>query len=96
MIIHSVVNNVIEQMNKKRYSKALQHFQIYVWLYGYQTEELKGHIFDDVAKAFNNWFKFNNIKIFTYASGVYLSQKMLFACSVKGNLTRVREIKSRL
>lgn len=91
-IIQSVVNNVIEQMNSKRYNKALQHFQLYVWLFGYQTEELKGHIFDDVSKAFNNWTKFNNIKIYTYSSGIYLTQKMLFACSVKGNLTPVSSL----
>lgn len=76
-------------MNRKRHNKALQHFQIYVWLYGYQTEELKGHVFDDVAKGFNNWAKFDNILIYTFASGVYLSQKMLFACSIKGNLASV-------
>lgn len=87
LIIQSVLDNVIEQTNSKRHGKALQHFQMYVWLFGYQTEELKGHVFPDVSKALNNWQKFNNINIYTFASGVYLTQKMLFACSIKGNLT---------
>ena len=76
-------------MNNKRHGRALQHFQMYVWLYGYQIEELKGHVFDDVSRSFNNWQTFNNISIYTYSSGMYLTQKLLFACSVKGNLTPV-------
>ena len=76
-------------MNSKRHGRSLQHLQMYVWLYGYQTEELKGHVFEDVARALNNWHKFSNIDIYTYSSGLYLTQQMLFACSVKGNLTPV-------
>src|ERR1700733_8896082 len=89
VIIQSVVNNIITQMNRQRYGKALQHFQMYVWLYGYQKGDLKGHVFPDVSKAFHKWHNFLNIKIYLYSSGVYLTQKLLFSCSLKGNLTPV-------
>ncbi|XP_054167971.1 enolase-phosphatase E1-like [Oppia nitens] len=85
-IIKSIVDNIIYQLNNKRRGKSLQHFQLYVWFYGYQTDELKSHVFEDVSKSFNRWKKFLNIKIFTYSSSLYLSQKLLFSSTIKGNL----------
>ncbi|CAG2112865.1 unnamed protein product, partial [Medioppia subpectinata] len=87
VIIETVSNNVIHQMNNRRYGKALQHLQLYVWYYGYQKNDFKGHVFEDVSRAFNQWHNFQNLKVYVYSSGVYLSQKLLFSCSVKGNLT---------
>ncbi|CAG2109754.1 unnamed protein product [Medioppia subpectinata] len=87
VIIETVSNNVIHQMNNRRYGKALQHLQLYVWYYGYQKGDFRGHVFEDVSRAFNQWHNFQNLKVYVYSSGVYLSQKLLFSCSVKGNLT---------
>ncbi|CAG2179651.1 unnamed protein product [Oppiella nova] len=78
-------------MNRQRVGKALQHFQMYVWLYGYQKGDIKGHVFPDVSKAFHKWHNFLNIKIYLYSSGVYLTQKLLFSCSLNGNLTPLIE-----
>jgi enolase-phosphatase E1 len=86
-IIRSVEKNVIEQINQKRHTSALIQIQILVGLYGYQTGELKTHVFRDVSQAFHNWKVRNGIKIYMFSSGSAVAQKLMFSCTSSGNLT---------
>jgi enolase-phosphatase E1 len=86
-IIGSVEKNVVEQINQKRHTSALIQIQILVGLYGYQTGELKTHVFRDVSQAFHNWKVRNGIKIYMFSSGSAVAQKLMFSCTSSGNLT---------
>lgn len=63
--------------------KALQGF---VWRIGYQRGELKGHIYDDVPKALQNWHQ-QGIGLGVYSSGSVEAQKLIFGSSIFGDLT---------
>ncbi len=64
---------------------ALKKLQGYVWQEGYAQGELKGHIYPDVAPAFENW-KLRGIALGIYSSGSVPAQKLLFSTTEYGNL----------
>lgn len=84
------MKNAFLQMQKHKRSSELRALQLLVWLYGYRTGLLKGHVYQDVLPAFTSWNNDYGIRIFIFASGLTIGQKLLFACSLSGNLTPVR------
>jgi 2,3-diketo-5-methylthio-1-phosphopentane phosphatase len=89
-IIDSVVSNVIWQMDLKRHNTALKQLQILVWVYGYENNELKGHVYDDVGTSFRRW-RSMGIRLFAYSTGMAVAQQLLFSNSSQGNLLNMIE-----
>lgn len=89
-IIASIVGNVIWQMDNKRHNTALKQLQILVWVYGYETNDLKGHVYDDVGNAFRKWRQMG-IRLFVYSTGMAVAQQLLFSNSTQGNLLNLIE-----
>ncbi|KAH9516657.1 Enolase-phosphatase E1 [Dermatophagoides farinae] len=85
-MIDSIVKNVCYQMQQRKQSNELKAVHLLVWLYGYQNELLKGHVYPDVQPAFHHWKNDLGIRLFTFATGDTIVQKMLFGCSLMGNL----------
>ncbi|RWS04270.1 enolase-phosphatase E1-like protein [Dinothrombium tinctorium] len=85
-MIQSVVNNVLWQMDNKKKNTALKQVQILVWVYGYEQEHLKGHVFEDVPHALYRWKNEFDIKLYIYSTGMVVAQQLLFSCSTHGNL----------
>lgn len=84
-IILSVAQNVIWQMDSKRHNTALKQLQVLVWVYGYESNELKGHVYEDVGTAFRKWRSLG-IRLFVYSTGMAVAQQLLFSNSTQGNL----------
>uniref|UniRef100_A0A182NLA2 Enolase-phosphatase E1 n=1 Tax=Anopheles dirus TaxID=7168 RepID=A0A182NLA2_9DIPT len=84
-IIPDIVKNVEWQMSKDRKTGALKTLQGMVWTKGYQDGTIKGHVYDDVQSAFEQWTK-SGRKIYIYSSGSVEAQKLLFEHSEQGNL----------
>ncbi|XP_054154126.1 enolase-phosphatase E1-like [Oppia nitens] len=84
----SIVDNVLWQMNADRKTTALKQFQGNIWRFGYQSGAIKGHVYEDAAKAITKWTQELNIKLAIYSSGSVLAQKLLFGYSVFGDLTK--------
>lgn len=89
-VVDSLVNNVVWQMDKKRHNTALKQLQILVWVYGYENNELKGHVYEDVAHAFRRW-RSMGIRLFVYSTGMAVAQQLLFSNSTQGNLLNLIE-----
>lgn len=89
-IIDSLVSNVIWQMDEKRHNTALKQLQILVWVYGYENNELKGHVYEDVANSFRRW-RSMGIRLFAYSTGMAIAQQLLFSNSSQGNLLNLIE-----
>ncbi|EAL73471.1 2,3-diketo-5-methylthio-1-phosphopentane enolase [Dictyostelium discoideum AX4] len=84
-LIESVIRNVIYQMDNDRKSTPLKQLQGHMWLEGYENELVKGVVFPEVPKAFENW-NLNHIDIYIYSSGSIAAQKLLFNYSNFGSL----------
>jgi len=70
-----------------RKSTPLKSLQGKIWAEGYAGGELHSQVFDDVPPALKRWQE-QNRTIAIFSSGSVLAQKLLFAHTAAGNLTR--------
>lgn len=70
-----------------RKSTGLKSLQGKIWRQGYQDGTLKSQVFADVAPAFERWHE-RGLRINIFSSGSVLAQKLLFAHTEAGDLTR--------
>jgi len=74
-------------MDQDRKSTALKALQGRIWYDGYHSGRLRGQVFPDVPPALDRWQKLGlDVRIFS--SGSELAQRLLFANSESGDLTR--------
>uniref|UniRef100_A0A2M4AS03 Enolase-phosphatase E1 n=1 Tax=Anopheles triannulatus TaxID=58253 RepID=A0A2M4AS03_9DIPT len=86
-IIPDVIKNVEWQMSQDRKTGSLKTLQGLVWAKGYKDGTIKGHVYDDVQKAFEQWTE-SGRKVYIYSSGSVEAQKLLFEHSEQGNLLK--------
>ena len=72
---------------RDRKSTGLKSLQGKIWRQGYLDGSLKSQVFTDVAPAFERWHA-RGLSIFIFSSGSVLAQKLLFAHTDAGDLTR--------
>src|SRR5262245_60839372 len=84
--IGSAVAYIHWLIDRDRKSTPLKAIQGRIWREGYQTGELLGHVFDDVAPAFELWRSQGKF-ICIYSSGSELAQRLLFGHTTAGDLT---------
>lgn len=73
-------------MDEDRKHPALKTIQGLIWQEGYENGELKGHVYEDVPRAFQRW-QSESRQLGIYSSGSVLAQKLLFGHSLSGDLT---------
>jgi|688.fasta_scaffold42341_4 enolase-phosphatase E1 len=73
-------------MDRDRKSPALKALQGLVWKVGYETGEIRGHVFEDVPPALRT-LRERSIPVCIYSSGSVLAQQLLFRHSTFGDLT---------
>jgi enolase-phosphatase E1 len=74
-------------MDRDRKSPGLKLIQGRIWEQGYRDGQLRGQVFADVPRALARW-NAAGLTIAIYSSGSVLAQRMLFAHSDAGDLTR--------
>lgn len=74
-------------IDSDRKSTGLKSLQGKIWRQGYLEGTLKAPLFDDVAPAVERW-RGAGLKISIFSSGSSLAQKLLFAHTQAGDLTR--------
>ena len=73
-----------------RKTTPLKTLQGMIWEEGFRGGELKGHVYEDVPRAFVKW-KHEGKRIAIFSSGSVLAQKLLFGHSIAGDLTKYIE-----
>jgi enolase-phosphatase E1 len=68
----------------------LKTLQGKIWEEGFQSGQLKGEVYPDVAPAFARW-RAENRRIAIFSSGSVLAQKLLFSHSTAGDLSSFLE-----
>ncbi|KAL0123751.1 hypothetical protein PUN28_005923 [Cardiocondyla obscurior] len=84
---NALLKNVLWQMDNDRKTGALKQLQGHMWREAYKAGTVKGHVYEDVPKAFESWTS-NGKKIYVYSSGSVEAQKLLFGHSVHGDLLK--------
>lgn len=85
--IDSFVAYVHWLIDRDRKSTGLKSLQGKIWRQGYLEGTLKAPLFADVAPALERWHHVG-LKISIFSSGSSLAQKLLFAHTEAGDLTR--------
>jgi len=85
--IESVAHYVCWLMDRDRKSTGLKSLQGKIWQQGYLTGELKSQVFQDVPPALEYW-KSKNLDVRIFSSGSALAQRLLFANTEVGELSR--------
>ena len=80
-----VVAEVTRLMNADAKTTGLKHLQGLIWKGGFESGELKAHVFDDVAPALRTWRQ-NGVGIRIYSSGSVAAQKLFFGHTEVGDL----------
>ena len=74
-------------MDEDRKITPLKTLQGLIWRDGYAGGELKAHLYPDAIEAIDVW-RAKGVSIFIYSSGSIEAQKLYFAHSIAGDLTR--------
>jgi enolase-phosphatase E1 len=85
--IDTIVTYVKRLIDLDRKSPALKSLQGKIWKAGYEDGSLKSPVYPDVVDAFERW-RDAAIKINIFSSGSVLAQRLLFAHTDAGDLTR--------
>ncbi len=82
----AVIAIVQRQMAGDIKAQGLKMLQGLVWREGYESGQVLGHVYADVAPQFATWHAAGR-KIAIYSSGSVLAQRLLFRHSLAGDLT---------
>ena len=85
-IQQALCQSVYWQMESDRKTTGLKALQGLIWVDGYRTGQLRGHLFDDVRPALDRFAALGKT-LYIYSSGSVAAQKLLFGHSVEGDLT---------
>lgn len=81
----AVAHQVIELMDGDSKTTGLKNLQGQIWKSGFESGQLVGHLFEDVAPALHEWNESNH-RVFIYSSGSIAAQKLYFGHSQAGDL----------
>ena len=86
--IDALVANVEAMIDAYRKVPALKQLQGRVWRRGFESGEIKGVVYDDVAQALAEWHD-KGIRCYIYSSGSREAQRLIFGTTAgHGDLRR--------
>ena len=88
--VQEVIDTLIAWIDQDLKITPLKSLQGMIWQSGYDSGELTGHLYPEVAACLAHW-KNQGIHLSVYSSGSEVAQKLLFGNSVAGDLTPLFE-----
>ena len=85
-----IIAEVTRLMDGDAKTTGLKQLQGLIWRRGFESGELKAHLFDDVSPALRHWHE-QGVQIRIYSSGSVGAQKLFFGHTVAGNLLPLLE-----
>lgn len=80
------VEILLQWMDEDRKITPLKTLQGMIWKTGYESGELRSHVYEDAVRSLREWHA-NGLKLYVYSSGSIEAQKLLFAHTQYGDLT---------
>jgi len=80
-----VTREVIRLMDGDIKATGLKQLQGFIWRSGFESGELKAHVYDDVPPALNAWHK-AGMDLRIYSSGSIAAQRLFFGHTIVGDL----------
>uniref|UniRef100_A0A804N1B4 Enolase-phosphatase E1 n=1 Tax=Zea mays TaxID=4577 RepID=A0A804N1B4_MAIZE len=86
-VVDALVANVEAMIAADRKITSLKQLQGHIWRTGFECQEIKGVVFDDVPPALERWHA-SGIKTYIYSSGSREAQRLIFGNTTYGDLRR--------
>lgn len=81
-----VIEILQDWIDEDRKATPLKTLQGLIWVQGYESGELLGHVYRDAVENLKRWHTAGR-KLYVYSSGSVAAQKLLFSHSEAGDLT---------
>lgn len=81
-----VIAILMQWMSEDVKATSLKTLQGLVWQQGYESGEIKGHVYPDAVTALQAWQQ-HGYQLYVYSSGSMQAQKLIFGYSLAGDLT---------
>ncbi|CAD5110112.1 acireductone synthase [Zestomonas carbonaria] len=81
-----VIEILLQWIAEDRKATPLKALQGMIWQQGYEAGQLKGHVYPDAVEALKRWHA-EGYALYVYSSGSIQAQKLIFGCSVAGDLS---------
>ncbi len=81
-----LIEQLLRWIDEDRKLTALKELQGRIWRAGYESGELRGHVYEDALRALRSWHS-RGIGLYIYSSGSVQAQRLLFSHSTAGDLT---------
>jgi len=81
-----ITRTLLVWMDEDSKITPLKTLQGLIWKAGYESGELRGHVYEDAVRALREWHR-NGLAIYIYSSGSVAAQQLLFSHSLHGDLT---------
>lgn len=85
--VDDIINTLYRWSEEDRKITPLKTLQGILWEKGYESGEIKGHVYEDVVPALKNWHE-QGLSLGVFSSGSIAAQKLIFGFSEAGDLTR--------
>jgi enolase-phosphatase E1 len=83
--VQAVIDAAINMMDQDKKATGLKQLQGQVWQSGFESGELRSHVYDDVLPALNAW-QAKGLDIRIYSSGSVQAQRLFFRYTQIGDL----------
>ncbi len=84
--VDAMVEALLGWIDEDRKATPLKALQGLIWQAGYQSGELKGHLYEDAHACLRGWHD-AGMRLYVFSSGSIHAQKLLFGHSDYGDLT---------
>lgn len=84
--VDDIINTLYRWSEEDRKITPLKTVQGILWKKGYESGEIKGHVYEDVLPALIKWLQ-HGLKMGVFSSGSIAAQKLIFGYSESGDLT---------
>lgn len=84
--VDDIINTLYRWSEEDRKITPLKTVQGVLWQNGYESGEIKGHVYEEVAESLKSW-KEHGIELGVFSSGSIAAQKLIFGYSEAGDLT---------
>jgi enolase-phosphatase E1 len=82
----ALIAQLLRWIDEDRKVTPLKQLQGRIWRSGYESGELRGHVYEDAVQRLRTWHA-AGIRIYIYSSGSIEAQRLLFSHTTVGDLT---------
>lgn len=91
-IIKTLSEYSLSHISQRSDIPEIKQLQILIWIWGYENDLIKSHVYDQVTTVLHNWKYTQKIQIYLFSSAIILAQQLLLCNTNYGNCLPVSSL----